>query len=207
MGGKGAERLRLGELVTRQQFIAVASNKLPGSEQTLTARTKDKRTAGYDFCFTVPKSISVHLAETGNQNVERMIEEAFRETMADIEARMETRVRVDGQDTDRISGNMVYAWFVHRETRPIDGMTDPHFHIHAYVFNATFDETEGRWKAGQFMNLKADAPFYEAAFNARLASKLMEAGYAIKRTDRDFELASVLTHLTRPRSAHRREVL
>jgi hypothetical protein len=36
-------------------------------------------------------------------------------------------------------------------------MPDPHFHIHAYVFNATFDHKEQRWKAGQFMNLKADA--------------------------------------------------
>jgi hypothetical protein len=31
------------------------------------------------------------------------------------------------------------------------------------------------------MNIKADAPFYEAAFNARLASKLVESGYAIRR--------------------------
>ena len=45
------------------------------------------------------------------------------------------------------------------------------------------------------MNIKADAPFYEAAFNARLASKLVESGYAIRRTDRDFELASVSREL------------
>ena len=61
---------------------------------------------------------------------------------------------------------------------------------HAFAMNADVGE-EQRWKAGQFMNIKADAPFYEAAFNARLASKLIESGYAIRRTDRDFELASV----------------
>ena len=194
-GGKGAEKLGLGNEVMRKQFIALALNRVPGTDQKLTVRTKGKRTAGYDFCFSVPKSISVYLAETGDQAVERMIEEAFKETMDDIEARMETRVRVGGQATDRVSGNMVYAWFVHRETRPTDGLTDPHFHIHAYVFNATFDESENRWKAGQFMNLKADAPFYEAAFNARLASKLIEGGYGIRRTDRDFELASVSREL------------
>jgi hypothetical protein len=60
-----------------------------------------------------------------------------------------------------------------------------------YVFNATFDPVEERWKAGQFMNLKADAPFFEAAFNARLADKLLAEGYGIRRTERDFELASV----------------
>ena len=172
-GGKVAEKLGLGNEVMRKQFIALALNKVPGTDQRLTVRIKGKRTAGYDFCFSVPKSISVYLAETGDEAVERMITESFKETMADIESRMETRVRVGGQDRDRISGNMVYAWFVHRETRPIDGMTDPHFHIHAYVFNATFDEIENRWKAGQFINLKADAPFYEAGFNARVASKLI----------------------------------
>jgi conjugative relaxase-like TrwC/TraI family protein len=190
-GGKGAERLGLGELVTREQFVALGSNKVPGTGETLTVRNKDKRTPGYDFCFSVPKSVSLYLGEVGDEAVERMIKEAFKETMVDIERRMETRVRVAGQDADRISGNMVYAWFVHRETRPINGLTDPHFHIHAYVFNATFDDSEKRCKAGQFMNLKADAPFYEAAFNARLADKLIKDGYGIRRTERDFELASV----------------
>src|SRR6516225_2368960 len=194
-GGKVAEKLGLGNEVMRKQFIALALNKVPGTDQRLTVRNKGKRTAGYDFCFSVPKSISVYLAETGDEAVERMITESFKETMADIESRMETRVRVGGQDRDRVSGNIVYAWFVHRETRPIDGLCDPHFHIHAYVFNATFDEAEARWKAGQFMNLKADAPFYEAAFNARLADKLIKAGYGIRRTDRDFELASVSREL------------
>ena len=60
-------------------------------------------------------------------------------------------------------------------------------HIHGFTFNATFDSQENRWKA--------DSPFYEAAFNARLASKLIESGYPIRRTDRDFELASVSREL------------
>jgi hypothetical protein len=63
------------------------------------------------------------------------------------------------------------------------------------IFNATFDPLEERWKAGQFMNLKADAPFFEAAFNARLADKLTAEGYGIRRTERDFELASVFREL------------
>jgi hypothetical protein len=77
----------------------------------------------------------------------------FRETMADIENRMETRVRGKGGDgqvrnEERITGNLIYASFVHTETRPIDGIPDPHYHIHAFTFNATFDAEEERWKAG-----------------------------------------------------------
>src|SRR5271166_814886 len=200
-GGKCAERLGLVGDVRREDFVSLASNKTPGTkEETLTVRTKDKRTAGYDFCFSVPKSVSIYLAEAEDKSVERMIHESFRETMADVESRMEARVRGrgdDGTDRDynRTTSNLVYASFVHTVTRPIDGIPDPHYHIHGFTFNATFDSEENRWKAGQFMNLKADAPFYEAAFNARLAGKLIESGYAIRRTDRDFELASVCREL------------
>jgi conjugative relaxase-like TrwC/TraI family protein len=199
-GGKGAERLGLNGEVTRAAFLALASNKVPGTKEKLTVRTKDKRTAGYDFCYSVPKSVSVYLALSGDPAVERMIHEAFRETMVDVEARMETRVRGadeggNQRDENRTTGNMVYAAFVHTVSRPIDGIPDPHYHIHCYVFNATFDPVEERWKAGQFINLKADAPFFEAAFNARLGEKLLAEGYGIRRTERDFELASVSREL------------
>src|SRR5258708_38605584 len=113
---------------------------------------------------------------------------------------MEARVR--GKDEDGflrdeawVTGNLLYAAFTHTVTRPVDGVPDPLYHIHAFVFNASFDELEQRWKAGQFGNIKRDAPFYEAAFNARLAKELVEAGYGIRRTERSFELASVSREL------------
>ena len=197
-GGKGAERLGLHGDVSRKDFIALASNKRPGTDETLTVRMKttrkekevifhektnswkqeqgevSNRRAGYDFCFSVPKSVSLYLVETGDRSVEQLIHESFKETMLDIENRMETRIRGKGDDgqarnDERITGNLIYASFVHTETRPIDGIPDPHYHIHAFTFNATFDPEEERWKAGAFGNIKRDAPFYEAAFHARLA--------------------------------------
>jgi conjugative relaxase-like TrwC/TraI family protein len=88
-GGKGAERLGPVGEVQREDFVSLASNKVPGSEETLTIRTKDKRTADYDFCFSVPKSVSIYLAETGDKPLERMIHQSFTETMSDVESRME----------------------------------------------------------------------------------------------------------------------
>ena len=72
-----------------------------------------------------------------------------------------------------MTGNMVYAAFVHELGRPVDGVPDPHFHVHCYVLNATYDAEEKRWKAGYFRDLKRDAPYWEAAFHGRVASKLM----------------------------------
>jgi hypothetical protein len=42
-GGKGAEMFGLGEWVTREQFVALGSNKVPGSDETLTVRFLDSK--------------------------------------------------------------------------------------------------------------------------------------------------------------------
>src|SRR5207244_4071089 len=154
------------------------------------------RIAGYDFCFSAPKSVSIYLAETGDKAVGRMVHEAVMETLASVEPNIETRLRgkdEDGNERDddenRTTGNMVYASFVHRESRPVEGKVDPHYHVHCYVFNATHDALEDRWKAGQFRGIKSDAPRYEAEFHARIADKLLAAGFGIRRTDHNFELA------------------
>jgi conjugative relaxase-like TrwC/TraI family protein len=68
--GKGAEHMGLNGEVTRGAFIALESNKMPGTEENLTVRTKDEPTAGYDFCYSVPKSVSVYLALSGDPAVE-----------------------------------------------------------------------------------------------------------------------------------------
>ena len=44
------------------------------------------------------------------------------EPMAAIEVRMETNFRKEYQHDSRVSPNMVYAKFVHGETRPVDGI-------------------------------------------------------------------------------------
>jgi conjugative relaxase-like TrwC/TraI family protein len=72
-GGKGAERLGLVGDVSREDFIALASNKVPRTGGQLTVRKKENRRAGYDFTFSVPKSVSVYLALSGDKEVKRMV--------------------------------------------------------------------------------------------------------------------------------------
>jgi primosomal protein N' len=69
---------------------------------------------------------------------------------------------------------------------------DPHLHTHVYAFNVTHDAIENRWKAGQFGDLKRDATWFEAAFDARLAHKLRGLGYTTeKNPDYSFEIAGI----------------
>jgi len=193
--GSAAERLGVAEReVTRADFAALASNRLPNGGK-LTVRDRDDRRPGYDFCFSVPKSVSVYVAISGDPVVERLIEESVHATMARVEQSVEVLDQTNGQHIHRVSGQLAYAPFHHTVTRPIDGYPDPHEHHHCWVPNASFDQVEGRWKAIEFGNLKKDAPFFEAVFHSELANRLMQNGYGIRRTERDFELAGVSPRL------------
>ena len=139
-------------------------------------RTRSERTVGYDFTFSVPKSVSLLYAMSGDQDILGAFRAAVNETMREWEAEMKTRVRKGRQDTDRTTGNMVWAEFIHTTSRPVDGLPDPQLHAHVFAFNTTWDEEERRWKAGQFRELKRDAPYFQAAFRVRLAGKLQESG-------------------------------
>ena len=93
--------------------------------------------------------------------------------------------------TDRTTGNMVWAEFIHTTSRPVDGLPDPQLHAHVFVFNTTWDEEERRWKAGQFRELKRDAPYFQAAFRVRLANRLQDLGFGVERKRDDFEIAGI----------------
>lgn len=187
--GKGAELLGLTGEVDRDQFKDLAYNKAPGTDERLTSMNNDNRTVGYDFTFSVPKSVSLVYAVTKDKDILDAIEAAKTSAMESIEENAETRVRKGGKNEDRKTGNLIYATFTHDDARPVNGIPDPHLHQHVFVFNATYDQQEEKWKAGQFRNLKADGQYYETIFNSHLASNLVDAGYSLDRNKRDFEIA------------------
>ena len=186
--GHLAERLGLEGVVAKEDFHALCENLNPHTGEALTPRTKANRRVGYDFTFSVPKSVSIYYGITQDEEVLVAYREAIEATMAEIEADMRGRVRKDGADYDRITGNLLWAEFVHTTSRPVNGIEDPHLHTHAVCFNLTYDPVEERIKAGQFGELKRDARYYEAAFNTRMASKLKELGFDIVPTAHAYEI-------------------
>src|SRR2546430_2113151 len=189
--GIGAEKLGLSGAVDQAAFDALCENKMPGTDERLTQRNKGNRIVGYDFNFHCPKSVSVVYEFTRDERILDAFKHSVNQTMREIESEIKTRVRQKGANENRTTGNMVWAEFVHFTARPVNGLPDPHLHAHCYAFNTTWDEAEKKWKAGQFRDLKADAPYFEAAFHARFARQLAEAGYRIERTAKGWELAGV----------------
>lgn len=192
--GRGAARLGLTGTVERAAFAALCENRHPVTGARLTARNAAQRTVGYDLNFHCPKSLSALYELTGDERLKEAFQAAVTDTMTELEADMKTRVRKGGvQEEERTTGNLVYGLFVHRTSRPsqMTGLPDPHLHAHCFVFNATFDDTEGQWKAGQFRGLKHDAPYYEAAFHARLAQRTARLGYGITRREKFWDITGV----------------
>jgi conjugative relaxase-like TrwC/TraI family protein len=190
-GGKGAGRLGLEGMVDKFSFDRLCDNRDPRTGQKLTVRTRGQRTVGYDFTFSVPKSVSLLYAMSGDQDILAAFRAAVAETMCEMEAEMKTRIRRGLQDADRTTGNMVWAEFIHTTSRPVGGLPDPQLHAHVFVFNTTWDDEESRWKAGQFRELKRDAPYFQAAFRVRLAGKLQDLGFGVDRKRDDFEIGGI----------------
>ncbi len=189
--GKAAKLLGLAGQVDKPAFDRLVDNIHPQTGRQLTKIVRDGRRVGYDFTWSAPKSISVIHALTGDEAIVGAFRESINETMREMEADMQCRVRKGGQDFDRDSGNMVWAEFIHLTSRPVKGVVCPQLHAHCYAHNVTYDAVEGQWKAGQFRALKESGYYWQAVQQVRFAGKLQELGYTIRKTKDAFEIEGV----------------
>src|SRR5208283_5269848 len=151
--GCGAEMLQLSGEVRQEDFFKLCDNINPVTGEKLTQRNREDRRVMSDLTFDAPKSVTLAYELGGhNGGGDSRILEAFRESvreaMAEIETNVQTRVRKNGADGDRLTGNLIWAEHIHRTTRPVTdkkdtgkavSTPDPQLHAHATVLNATFD--------------------------------------------------------------------
>lgn len=193
--GKTAEHLGLeGEQVTQKDFFSICDNVNPVTGERLTPRTKQERRAMTDLTFDASKSVT--LVALVDSRVKTAINEAVDETMRELERDAATRVRKDGKDEDRVTGNLIWSMWTHDTSRPLaDGTVDPQEHRHVTVMNVTYDPVEKQLKAVQLGNVVRDKGYYQSAYHARLAGKLSALGYGIERDGNSFRIAGVSEEL------------
>jgi conjugative relaxase-like TrwC/TraI family protein len=187
--GAGAERLELKQNVTREQFHALCENQNPNDGERLTQRQQkeDKRRVFYDFTCSAPKSVSVLAVTLDDARLVTAHEEAARIAFRELETFAATRVRKQGSQRDRITGNLTAAAFTHTSSRALD----PQLHTHFTVFNATFDEMEKSWKALQAGGMYDAIRYGTAVYRNELAKRVRAIGYPIRPAKHGFEIEGV----------------
>ena len=192
--GKAAEKLGLTGDINKEDFASLCDNQIPDTKEQLTERNNIERRVGYDFTFNASKSVSLAYNfgdESDKKAILKAFQESVKEAMSEVENGVQARVRKSGANQNRETGNLAYGEFIHFTSRPVNNIPDPHLHAHCFVFNATYDNTEQKWKAGEFGQVKKDAPYYEAVFHSSLAERLSHMGYEIEKSKSGFEIKGI----------------
>jgi len=207
-GGKAAESLGLSGTVEKDAFNSLVDNRFPhanDNDKPLTGRDNPDRRSGFDINFSAPKSLSILYEYSKDERLLDAFRDSVHSTMQSIEESMYTRVRKNGANTERHTGKLVYAEFVHFTARPVDDLDpDPNLHAHCYTMNMTHDDVEDEWKAGEFFHIKKDAPYFEALFHSHLSKSLSDMGLDVVR-DGKFWTIDGIEKETLKKYSHRTE--
>jgi len=202
--GRGAELLSLRGEVTHEQFEAIREGLHPETGEFLRPRhsadrmgddgaEQSKARALYDLTFSAPKSVSIQALVGGDERLIAAHDKAVREALAEAENYAATRVRMDGANEDRTTGNWVIATYRHDASRELD----PQLHTHAVAANLTYDGVEGRWKTLQASGLYERSAYLTEVYRNSLAHEVRSLGYEIeshrdsKGRDYGFEIRGI----------------
>ena len=189
--GEGLERLDLkeGEVIGREEFLAFCDNRHPVTGKALTPRRNrdGKRRLYYDFTCSAPKSVSILAVTMNDQRIVDAHLAAARIAIKELEQFAASRVRQDGKNEHRATGNLVGAEFLHNSSRTLD----PQLHTHFVLFNCTYDPDEQRWKALETFVMHEAIHYGTEVYRNELASRLHALGYETERTTKGFEIKGV----------------
>ena len=184
--GHGAELLDLRGHVTREQFESLREGLHPDTGQFLRPRHSADRLGAdgseqskgrslYDLTFSAPKSVSVQALVGRDERLITAHDKAVQEALAEAEHYVATRVRLDGANENRTTGNLIAATYRHDTSRELD----PQLHTHVVTANLTYDGVEGRWKALQASDLYERRAYLTEVYRNTLAHEVRSLGYDI----------------------------
>ncbi len=187
--GSGATHLGLTGPVGAEEFSRLCEARHPTKGQRLGERDRSvNRRLYFDFVFSPPKSVSIVALTAGDHRVQELHVKAVKNAFQRMETYACARVRKEGQNFDRATGNLTAAFFHHETSR---GMNDPQLHTHAVVQNITWDQAENTWKALQPGLIYQNLSYLTEVYRSHLARGLMELGYRLRTTPQGFEIEGI----------------
>jgi len=191
--GSLKDKLRLPDNITKEHFDMLVKER--------------KERAGFDLCFSAPKSVSVAMCldEKTRQDMIESHEKAVALTLAKIEAReIGARITEDGKTTHIKTGNMLCGKFNHYVSRT----SDPQLHTHAVILNQT--NHDGKLYAVDNVDLYKNKILYGQIYRNTLAEELMQRGYDVSATNTEkgfFELKDIDNNILEQFSTRRGQIL
>jgi conjugative relaxase-like TrwC/TraI family protein len=179
--GQGAKELGLSGTPEFEQFKRLIHGLDPHTGEQLTAKLIEERIPGVDVNVHCPKGVTIAI-NRGDSRLSDAMWASAHEAVAEMEKLATTRVRQDGRQEDRLTGNLVGYGVGHHEGRPAkdDNMADWHEHGHIVIFNLTRDSVEDQWKAVKFRTLIDQRKLFDRYFNQFFSQRAAELGYAVK---------------------------
>ena len=201
-GGEGAATLGLSGEVGKTAFEALLNGKLPDGSQV---GDPERRRAGIDLTFSMPKSASVLTYVAGDERLLAAHMAAVRATMGWVEKNFaEGRTYIDNPKGDPVrTGNLAYAIFQHDTSRKLD----PQAHLHVVIANLT--KVGAKWQALHNDQLWKNNSLIGSVYHAALRTKVEEFGYQTDVTGKhgQFEIAGVPETVLRDFSQRRSDIL
>src|SRR5260370_3906988 len=184
--GRGAAEVGLVGEVTEAQFEAIREGLHSATGEMVRPRQSADRLSVdgeiqsrgrhlYDFTLSAPKSVSIVAALGEDDRLVQAHQDAVEAALQELEASAAARVRMEGANENRVTGNLVLAVYHHDTSRELD----PQLHSHAVAGNLTYDGTEGRWKALQASDIYAQRAYLTEVYRNTLAHQVRALGYDI----------------------------
>ena len=168
---------------------------------------ENPKRAGYDLCFSAPKSVSVAMITDDNVRQDMLLAHnaAIEKVLNQIEE-YETRARVtrSGVTESILTGNMACARFQHYVSRN----SDPQLHDHCVVLNRT--KYNSRLYALANEQLYENKILYGQLYRNELARNIQKKGYSVKMTDPEkgfWELQGIEKAVLEHFSTRRKEII
>ncbi|EDK1561940.1 MobF family relaxase [Enterobacter hormaechei] len=185
-GGKGAELLNLRGEVSNEDFVRLLEGRINPETHLgkIGAGGVIEHVPAWDFTLSAPKSLSVLALVGGDKRLIEAHLESVKEAMAFVEKEYAlTRVSNNGNTEYQKVDNLVYASFLHTESRK----HDPQLHSHSVVLNAVMD-SNGQWRSLETKKMFEAQLAIGMAYRSFLAKKVVRLGYDIElRDEKDAE--------------------
>ena len=201
-GGQGAADLSLIGEVGKQVFEDLLTGRLPDGQQI---GDPERRRAGMDLTFSMPKSASVLAYVAGDDRLLAAHMAAVRQTMGWVEkAFAEGRTYDTNRKGDPVrTEHLTYAMFQHDTSRKLD----PQAHIHVVIANLT--KVAGEWRALHNEQLWKNNSIIGSVYHAALRTLVDELGYETSLTGKhgQFEIEGVPKNVLSAFSQRREDIL